>query len=175
MWVALVAVAYAVFFGAAALAKLDSWGSWSATAATWLPLPFRSRIFLVAFPLAELAVVVTLVTSPRDGLAASAGLLAAFGVGVLALLPTSAGKSCGCFGAGNSGQLGLGLALRNFFLAGVALAAFWLGHPTGPFPIAGLTMVALAAVLVLIWVEYRKLERMARQQPSTRAEREVYE
>lgn len=176
MWVGAVAVAFAVFFGAASLAKLDSWASWSASASGWMPAPVRSRIVLVAFPVAELAAAVSLVTNPREGLLVSGGLLAAFGIGVLALLPTSWGESCGCFGAGDAGRIGPGLAARNLLLSGAALAAFLLArhHSADRLPLPGLMIVVLAALLVLVWTESRRLERMALQ-VATRDGAEVHE
>jgi hypothetical protein len=174
MWIAVVALAFATFFSSAALAKLDSWPSWSASASSWLPLRRGSRIALVAFPVIELAVAGVLVVNPREGLLLSGGLLAAFGVGVLALLPTSRGESCGCFGAGSAGRLDPLLAARNFLLAGAAFAAFAFGHSTSHLPLPGLLIVVVAALLVLLWSESRRLERIALQ-ITMRAEVEVSE
>jgi hypothetical protein len=165
---------HATFFSSAALAKLDSWPAWSASAASWMPLPFGSRIALGAFPAAELAVAAILVENPREGLLAAAGLLAAFGAGVLALLPTSWGKSCGCFGASSAGQLDPWLAARNFLLAGAAYAAFAFGHSTSRLPLPGLMIVMVAALLVVLWGESRRLQRTALH-IAMRAESEVHE
>jgi Methylamine utilisation protein MauE len=164
MWVGLVSAGFAVFFGASSLTKMDSWSSWRESASGWMPSPFRSTVVFAAFPAGELAVAMILSLYPRYGLLAAAALLGGFGAGVLAM-PASWGKTCGCFGRGTSGRIGPRLAIRNLLLGSGAAGAFFAAQhqPSGRLPIPGLLMVALAALIVLLWWESRNLRGIVLQ------------
>jgi peroxiredoxin len=138
-------------------------------------VPQRPAAFLgTALPFVELAVAVALIPRPTAQWAAVAALalLLAFIAGIANAMRKGEAPSCNCFGAIHSAPAGRTTLARNVLLAAVAgLVVIW-----GPGPavnswtdaqgsaelvavVAAIAALALAAVVVSMWLESREMRR----------------
>ncbi len=143
----------AALFMAAGLSKVwgaEAWRIWSAAAGaaaagrrTW------AAALAALLPGAELLTVGLLVADPGRGLAAGALLLAGLGAGVLAVGPRMAGSPCSCYGPLSHATISPGLAVRNFSLSLLAVAASLPSLPGPLRPGELLVGAVLGAVLLM--------------------------
>ena len=154
---ALLPVALAAAFAAAALAKLsDVSGFRAALLGFGLPWPLTTAFALVV-PGVELTVAAAMVVSPLTQAAAmlAALLLAVFTATILAALATGRRPSCGCFGGTRA--IGPHTLVRNGVLMATALVIAISGGSTGLPVVVEVTVAIALVVSVLAIASYRQL------------------
>jgi len=159
----LTAAGFAWLFLLAFLGKVDSWAGWRSTVTRLFSRRVR-RALLVGVPLAEAATSGLLILAPRGGLVVAAGLLAAFGVGVILLARRHRGLDCSCFGALAPSSIGGRLGVRDLLLSVIAAAAAFLIEGAGirRVNLGELLLAAVAGTWLMVAGEAKRLRQASR-------------
>jgi len=159
----LTAAGFAWLFLLAFLGKVDSWAGWRSTVTRLFSRRVR-RALLVGVPLAEAATSGLLILAPRGGLVVAAGLLAAFGVGVILLARWHRGLDCSCFGALAPSSIGGRLGVRDLLLSVIAAAAAFLIEGAGirRVNLGELLLAAVAGTWLMVAGEAKRLRQASR-------------
>ena len=137
----------AVTFARAAAGK---WRDRDATARAFsgLGLP-RPSVLAAGVPATEAALAVGLVMGPRVAAALSLAVLGAFTVVIVRAVRARSSVACGCFGSSASRPASVVDAVRNLFLAGLAVAALAVSQPVVP-GLDAVMLVSLSSMIGLV-------------------------
>ena len=145
------AAALAAVFSAAAVGKLDDWQAWRALVEALVDEPVLRRSTAFIVPAAELATAVVLVVYPIEGLKASGVLFATFAIVPAVRYKRLRGRTCACFGATASSEIGVGLIARNVVLSlGLFVLTGFTTNVARPLPVLALVsgfLLVLGAAL----------------------------
>jgi hypothetical protein len=152
---ALLAGAFALLFGSAALHKLSDLARFTAAFRAYEVVPLRLSGVSLVVPVLELAVAVALLPAgSRSGAAAvGAALLLAYAAAIAVnLIRGRRDLDCGCAGPGERRPIGAWMVGRNLLLAGLLLALLLPLAPRALGVTDALTIGAGTAVAALLYM-----------------------